>query len=137
MTNVNNNADTPEIIRRFQEQSILDGNFITQTLVVDTEISQRLKEFKNKGDRENVLKMYSLRRRNFHEASESTKKLPISIGAQAYLNQHIGEMEHELKIYELENDFAEQVSNLVTRIERLESDIKKIMDLKSKEENEK
>lgn len=98
-------------------------------LLRDIEIQQKLKEFKNKDDRDNVLKMYSLRRSIFHEASELTKSLPISIGAQTYINQLMGEMEHELKIYEIENEFDEQVSKIVTRLENLESDVKKIMDL--------
>jgi hypothetical protein len=81
--------------------------------------------------------MYSLRRSNFHNASESTKRLPISIAAQAYINQHIGEMEYELKIYEIENEFAEQVSKMVTRLESLESDVKKMKDLHPEIDKEK
>jgi hypothetical protein len=41
--NDNTNDKTPEIIRRLKEQSVLDGNFITQTMRTDTEISQKLR----------------------------------------------------------------------------------------------
>lgn len=73
-----------------------------------------------------VLTIYSLRSTGLQQASELIEKIPLSIGAQAYVNQMKAEMEMQFKIYVLENSLKDQITSLTTKIQSLEADMRKV-----------
>jgi len=103
-----------------------DAKFIHDNVTRDTELIRQLNEVKNEGDVEKILAIYLLRRTGFQQASELIEKIPLSISAQAYVNQMKAEMEVQFKIYVLEDSLNDQLTSLTTRIENLESDMKKV-----------
>jgi hypothetical protein len=103
-----------------------DAKFIHDSVTRDTELIRQLNEVKEKGDVEKILAIYSLRRTGFQQASELIEKVPLSVGAQAYVNQMKAEMEMQFKMYILENSLKDQFTSLTTRIEILEADIRKV-----------
>jgi hypothetical protein len=110
----------------FGEISQNDAKFIHDNVTRDTELLRQLNEVKNEGDVEKVLAIYLLRSTGFQQASELIQKIPLSIGAQAYVNQMKAEMEMQFKMYVLENSLKDQFTSLTTRIESLEADMKKV-----------
>ncbi|MFI5405804.1 MAG: hypothetical protein ACHQ1D_04740 [Nitrososphaerales archaeon] len=110
----------------FEEISQNDAKFIHDNVTRDTELIRQLNEVKNEGDVEKILAIYSLRSTGFQQASELIEKIPLSIGAQAYVNQMKAEMEMQFKMYVLENSLKDQFTSLTTRIESLEADMKKV-----------
>jgi hypothetical protein len=110
----------------FKEISQNDAKFIHDNVTRDTELLRQLNEVKNEGDVEKVLAIYLLRSTGFQQASELIQKIPLSIGAQAYVNQMKAEMEMQFKMYVLENSLKDQFTSLTTRIESLEADMKKV-----------
>lgn len=114
-----------------KELSENDVKFIHDNVTRDSELIKQL-EVLHEGDDEKVLAIYHLRRIGFQQASELVKNIPLSIGAQAYVNQMKTEMEMHFKLYLLEKSLKDQFANLTTRIEALEADMKKVKESYSK-----
>ena len=108
----------------FEEIAQNDAKFIHDNVTRDTELTRQLNELKEE-DVEKILMIYSLRRTGFQQTLELIEKIPLSIGAQAYVNQMKAEMEMQFKIYVLENCLKDQLASLTARIEALEVDLKK------------
>lgn len=103
-----------------------DAKFIHDNITRDTELTRQLIEVKEEGDIEKILAIYSLRRSGFQQASELIEKIPLSICAQAYVNQMKSEMEMQFEMYVLENSLKDKITSLTTRIETLEADTKRV-----------
>lgn len=103
-----------------------DAKFIHDNLTRDNELLRQLNEVLKEGDVEKVLAIFELRRVGFQRSSELARKISLSIGAQAYVNQRKAEMETQYRIYIHENSMKDQITGLISRIEKLESNLRKV-----------
>ncbi|HVP81779.1 MAG TPA: hypothetical protein VMS35_01950 [Nitrososphaeraceae archaeon] len=90
------------------------------TLFTETDLKKQQKIFIDKGDEENILKFFALRRQNFVDVLEVCKTTPVDLTVQAYINQHRGEMELELKLYDHQNDVNKQIAQMTSKIDSFE-----------------
>ena len=102
-----------------------DIKFIQENKTRDSELLRQLNEVIMEGEFEKALAIYELRRTGFQQALELVEKVPLSMGAQAYVNQMKTEMEMQFKIYVLEKSLGDNIKSLTTRIQNLEMDMKK------------
>jgi hypothetical protein len=105
-----------------------DAKFIQDNITRDSELLRQLNEVNSEGDVEKVLAIYELRRTGFQQALELVERIPLSIGAQAYVNQMNAEMELQFKIFVLENFMKDTVRSLTDRISNLEAKMKNVKD---------
>lgn len=109
-----------------------DAKFLEDNVTRDSELLRQLNEVKGEGDIEKVLAIYELRRTGFQQALELIERIPLSIGARAYVNQMKAEMEMQFKLYILENSLNDSINNLTNRIANLETNLKKVIDFDQK-----
>jgi predicted RNase H-like nuclease (RuvC/YqgF family) len=98
-------------------------NILVNTLLKDNEIKKEQKTFIDKGDVDNALRYYAIRRQNFQKISELSKTRHIDLTVQAYLNQHRGEMELELKLYDHQNEINRQIAEMTSKVDSLEQEL--------------
>ncbi|HKR72717.1 MAG TPA: hypothetical protein VJR94_01255 [Candidatus Nitrosocosmicus sp.] len=109
-----------------------DIKFIQDNITRDSELLRQLNEVIVEGDIEKVLAIYELRKTGFQQTLELVEKVPISIGAQAFVNQMKSEMEMQYKMYVLEKSLGDKIRSLATRIQNLEMDMKHVKDFSAK-----
>jgi hypothetical protein len=105
-----------------------DVKFIQDNITRDSELLRQLNEVNGEGDVEKVLAIYELRRTGFQQALDLVEKVPLSIAAQAYVNQMKTEMEMQFKMYNLEKSLGDKIRSLTIRIQNLEAEMKKVKD---------
>lgn len=81
------------------------------------------RSFVEKGDIQNTLKYYTLRRQNFKKISELSKTRYVDLTGQTYLNQQRTEMELELRIYQYQNELNLLIGNMLSKIDSLKQDL--------------
>lgn len=96
---------------------------LVKTLLHDNKMKKEQRSFVEKGDIQNTLKYYTLRRQNFKKISELSKTRYVDLTGQTYLNQQRTEMELELRIYQYQNELNLLIGNMLSKIDSLKQDL--------------
>lgn len=96
---------------------------LVKTLLHDNKMKKEQRSFVEKGDIQNTLKYYTLRRQNFQKISELSKTRHVDLTVQTYLNQQRTEMELELRIYQYQNELNLLIGDMLSKIDSLKQDL--------------
>ncbi|VFJ12390.1 hypothetical protein [Candidatus Nitrosocosmicus franklandus] len=96
---------------------------LVKTLLHDNKMKKEQRAFVEKGDIQNTLKYYTLRRQNFKKIAELSKTRHVDLTVQTFLNQQRGEMELELRIYQYQNELNLMIGEMLSKIDSLKQDL--------------